>query len=189
MSPEQLRGEEVDARTDQYCFCVALHEALFGARPARATAEGAPAQRAPLGNRAASGRRVPAGAVQGDRARAARGARPALALDVRAAPGALPRRAAVDAAPLAVVLTLGVLALGLWGRHLYVAHRAKALLEEAAARVPVLVARHRELSTLRLRHPAIRAILDAFESASDLDAALGLASSASQAHSWRTRTS
>lgn len=33
MAPEQQRGEEVDARSDQYAFCVALYEALFGQRP------------------------------------------------------------------------------------------------------------------------------------------------------------
>jgi serine/threonine protein kinase len=33
MAPEQLRGYEVDARADQFAFCVALHEALYGVRP------------------------------------------------------------------------------------------------------------------------------------------------------------
>ena len=33
MAPEQIGGGAVDARSDQYGFCVALHEALFGARP------------------------------------------------------------------------------------------------------------------------------------------------------------
>jgi eukaryotic-like serine/threonine-protein kinase len=33
MSPEQLRGEDVDARSDQFSWCVALWEALFGQRP------------------------------------------------------------------------------------------------------------------------------------------------------------
>ncbi|WP_375743614.1 tetratricopeptide repeat protein [Corallococcus interemptor] len=32
-APEQLRGERGDARSDQFAFCVALHEALNGQRP------------------------------------------------------------------------------------------------------------------------------------------------------------
>jgi serine/threonine protein kinase len=33
MAPEQLRGEECDARADQFAYCVALWEALHGVRP------------------------------------------------------------------------------------------------------------------------------------------------------------
>ncbi len=33
MAPEQLDGAGADARTDQFAFCVALHEALHGRRP------------------------------------------------------------------------------------------------------------------------------------------------------------
>jgi hypothetical protein len=33
MAPEQFVGGNVDARTDQFNFCVALHEALYGSRP------------------------------------------------------------------------------------------------------------------------------------------------------------
>ncbi|MBK7864939.1 MAG: serine/threonine protein kinase [Archangiaceae bacterium] len=33
MAPEQLRAREADARSDQFSFCVALWEALFGVRP------------------------------------------------------------------------------------------------------------------------------------------------------------
>jgi tRNA A-37 threonylcarbamoyl transferase component Bud32 len=33
MAPEQLGGAGADARTDQFAFCVALHEALYGRRP------------------------------------------------------------------------------------------------------------------------------------------------------------
>jgi serine/threonine-protein kinase len=33
MAPEQFRGNATDARTDQFAFCVALWEALYGERP------------------------------------------------------------------------------------------------------------------------------------------------------------
>ena len=36
MSPQQLRGEAIDARADQFAFCVACFEALYGVRPFRA---------------------------------------------------------------------------------------------------------------------------------------------------------
>ncbi len=40
MAPEQMRGASIDARADQFAFCVALQEALIGERPS------IPAQRA-----------------------------------------------------------------------------------------------------------------------------------------------
>jgi len=33
MAPEQFDNREVDARTDQYSFCVSLYEAVYGSRP------------------------------------------------------------------------------------------------------------------------------------------------------------
>ncbi len=33
MAPEQFAGQPADARTDQFAFCIALHEALTGQRP------------------------------------------------------------------------------------------------------------------------------------------------------------
>ncbi|MEJ7599761.1 MAG: serine/threonine-protein kinase [Kofleriaceae bacterium] len=41
MAPEQLRGDpEIDGRADQFGFCVALHEALYGERPFAGETEG-----------------------------------------------------------------------------------------------------------------------------------------------------
>ncbi|HYU15523.1 MAG TPA: tetratricopeptide repeat-containing protein kinase family protein, partial [Candidatus Acidoferrum sp.] len=53
MAPEQHLGGKVDARSDQFAFCVALHEALHGQHPFH----GSPAER--LGN-AIAGRVAPA---------------------------------------------------------------------------------------------------------------------------------
>lgn len=36
MAPSQLEGGEVDTRNDQFAFCVALYEALYGVRPFKA---------------------------------------------------------------------------------------------------------------------------------------------------------
>ncbi|HEY4185620.1 MAG TPA: serine/threonine-protein kinase [Polyangia bacterium] len=33
MAPEQFRGQPLDARSDQFSFCVALHESLYGEHP------------------------------------------------------------------------------------------------------------------------------------------------------------
>lgn len=33
MAPEQIQGQELDARVDQFAFCVTLYQALFGERP------------------------------------------------------------------------------------------------------------------------------------------------------------
>ncbi len=35
MAPEQLDGHPADTRSDQFSFCVAFHEAIYGARPAQ----------------------------------------------------------------------------------------------------------------------------------------------------------
>ncbi len=41
MAPEQMRGQEVDARSDQFAYCVALFEALYGERPFEGASMGA----------------------------------------------------------------------------------------------------------------------------------------------------
>src|SRR5262249_25092928 len=47
MAPEQFRHETTDARSDQFSFCVALHEALVGTRPADTLALAGAAAAAP----------------------------------------------------------------------------------------------------------------------------------------------
>jgi len=59
MAPEQWAGLAVDARSDQFAFCVALHEALFGERPYRG--ESLP----DLGSNVLKGHRVQARSRQG----------------------------------------------------------------------------------------------------------------------------
>lgn len=75
MAPEQAAGEAVDARADQFAFCVVAWEALFGARP---VAGGRP--------RGSTGRSVDGGALQLRRGRSLRRIRAALARGLAVAP-------------------------------------------------------------------------------------------------------
>jgi len=47
MAPEQIRGESVDGLADLFSFCVSLHEALYGERPAAGRLP-APPRRSPV---------------------------------------------------------------------------------------------------------------------------------------------
>jgi tetratricopeptide (TPR) repeat protein len=76
MAPEQDAGEEVDARSDQFSFCVSLYEALFGQRPFRGTTY------LELAARRAVGEIEPAAAMRGVRTRV----RAAVLRGLRAAP-------------------------------------------------------------------------------------------------------
>ena len=62
MSPEQYRGEPADARADQFSFCVALWEGLYGLRPFDAGSLGERQERIKKGELAGplAGRAVPA---------------------------------------------------------------------------------------------------------------------------------
>lgn len=48
MAPEQASGAPADARSDQFSFCVALYEALFGDDPLRACAVVPPGRESPI---------------------------------------------------------------------------------------------------------------------------------------------
>jgi hypothetical protein len=61
MAPEQWLGGATDARTDQFAFCVALWEALYGVRPFAGETHAALAHRVTTGRRCdpPAGKRVP----------------------------------------------------------------------------------------------------------------------------------
>jgi len=119
MAPEQMRGEPSDARADQFSFCVALWEALYGRRPFDAgTARGGDALRALLDQIVAEQRTTPTSGrdVPGwVRAALDRGLRPSPAdrwPSMQALLGALGgpprRRGAILAAAGAAVIAGGV---------------------------------------------------------------------------------
>ena len=93
MAPEQFEGRQADTRTDVFCFCVALFEALHGARPFRGSTipELVTSVTSGLIVSDAAGPRRPRLAQRRRRARAASRARGALAVDGFAARGAARR--------------------------------------------------------------------------------------------------
>jgi tetratricopeptide (TPR) repeat protein len=115
MAPEQLDGEDADARADQFAFCVALFEALTGARPFRADSLHELRDAIAAGPDSASLRRVPTSIAAALR----RGLRPRREdrfEDVRALLAALrPSRRPRAAIGLgAATIVGGVLAFAVW---------------------------------------------------------------------------
>ena len=93
LAPEQLDGP-VSPPTDQFSFCVALYEALTGARPFKAGTFRRLRRCVAHGARDVSGHQRGSGVcARGGAARAGERSRPALRLDGRAAGGAGPRPA------------------------------------------------------------------------------------------------
>jgi serine/threonine protein kinase len=60
MPPEQLTGPDIDARSDQFSFCVALYEALYGAHPLTEGTSSAMLEKGARANPPPEGTKVPA---------------------------------------------------------------------------------------------------------------------------------
>ncbi len=178
MAPEQWKGAPSDARTDQYSFCVALYEALYGRRPARRPSLPS-ATPAPAAIRAST--RVPAG-VGRVLARGLEVDPAARWPSMDALVGALREaRRPFRSRTLVAVGALVLLTAAVWARHaldvLHVEHELTA----AAQRLPDLLRAQHDLIDLQASI-GLRAegVLEAFGQASNMDAALGLAENASK---------
>jgi eukaryotic-like serine/threonine-protein kinase len=119
MAPEQREGRPADARSDQYSFCVALHEALFGRHPSAPAKASRPAVRV--------SKRLRAAIARGLSVRPAdRFASMSELLRALESDGARPRRTAIA---FAAALVVG---LGAWGVG-YAASSPRRTCSEAAA--------------------------------------------------------
>jgi tetratricopeptide (TPR) repeat protein len=114
MAPEQLDGEDADARADQFAFCVALFEALTGARPFRGDSLHELRDAVAAGPDAAA-RRVPTSIAAALR-RGLRARREDRFEDMRALLAALrpPRRPRAVALGLGATLVCGAIAFAAW---------------------------------------------------------------------------
>jgi len=177
MAPEQWRGAPADVRTDQYSYCVALHEAVYGSRPTRghigpASDKGAPARalaRVPPG----VGRVIARGLEQNPDARWP---------SMDALVGALKKaRRPFGTRVLVGVAALLILTTAVWVQHGLEILRVERELTTAAQRLPELLRAQNDLIDLQA-NIGLRAegVLDAFGQASNMDAALGLAENASK---------
>jgi predicted Ser/Thr protein kinase len=177
MAPEQWRGAPADVRTDQYAFCVALYEAVYGSRPLRSHG-GPPAETGAVSRAKA---RVPLGVgrVIGRGLEANPESRwpsmEALVNALREARRPFGTRTLVAAAALLLLTT------GLWVQHGLDVLRVEHELTVAAQRLPELLRAQHDLIDLQA-NIGLRAemVLDAFGQASNMDAALGLAENASK---------
>src|SRR5208283_5263133 len=138
MAPEQWRGAPADTRTDQYSFCVALYEALYGSRPVRRHSGPVLAQPAAAAAPVRARARVPAGVGR------------VLARGLETEPEA--RWSSMDALvaalhearrPFRTRTLLGVAAIllftvGLWGRHAQEVLRVEHELTAAGQRLTEL---------------------------------------------------
>jgi predicted Ser/Thr protein kinase len=177
MAPEQWRGAPADVRTDQYSYCVALHEAIYGSRPARART--GPAEDSGGHGRAAV--RVPPG-VGRVISRGLQTEPEARWPSMDALVGAL--REARRPFQMRTLLATGamlLLTIAVWAQHGLDVVRVEHDLTAAAQRLPELLRAQHDLIELQA-NIGLRAegVLDAFGQASNMDAALGLAENASK---------
>ena len=179
MAPEQWRGASADERTDQYSFCVALYEALYGSRPIRPAGERAPS--GPAGFPPPRTARVPPGVVRV----LARGLQPdpaqrwpsmdALVAALREARRPFRSWMLVAAAVLLLATT------GVWAQHGLAMLRVTRELTTAAQRLPGLLRAQADLIDLQAQVGlGAEGVLAAFGLASNMDAALGLAENVSE---------
>ncbi len=174
MAPEQWRGAPADVRTDQYSFCVALHEAVYGSRPVRGHVGPAePTSRARARVPPGVGRVIARGLEQNPDSRWP--SMDTLVAALREARRPFRTRTLVAAAVL-LVLTSAV-----WAQHAMDVLRVEHELTAAAQRLPELLRAQHDLIDLQA-NIGLRAegVLDAFGQASNMDAALGLAENASK---------
>jgi hypothetical protein len=177
MAPEQWRGARADARTDQYSFCVALYEALYGSRPVRRQTASSPVPsaegRAPARVQAGVGRVLARGLEADPRARWP--SMEALVAALRQA------RRPFRTRTLLATAALSLLTLTLWARHAQDVLRVERELTLAIQRIPELLRAQHDLIDLQANVGlSLKGVLDAFGQASNMDAALGLAENASK---------
>ena len=127
MPPEQLTGPDIDARSDQFSFCVALYEALYGAHPlpgatvgARCSSTASARCRRP---RARGSRRRSARAVMRGLAKERAQRFPTMAALI-ASSRRRPQRAPVAVAAVAIV---GVIVLGVATAAVMASHRPQMI--------------------------------------------------------------
>jgi predicted Ser/Thr protein kinase len=177
MAPEQWRGAPADVRTDQYSFCVALYEGIYGSRPVRSHGGPPPDRDAPSRAKARVPRGVGRVIARGLEANAeARWpSMDALVNALREARRPFRTRTLVAAAALLLVTT------AVWGQHALEVLRGEHELTAAAQRLPELLRAQHDLIDLQASI-GLRAkgVLEAFGQASNMDAALGLAENASK---------
>ena len=177
MAPEQWRGAPADVRTDQYSYCVALYEGLYGSRPVRS--QPGPTEDADGGGRAAV--RVPPG-VGRVLSRGLQTEPEARWPSMEALVGALREaRRPFRTRTLLATGALLLLTIAVWAQHALEVVRAERELTAAARRLPELLRGQHDLIELQA-NIGLRAkgVEDAFVEASNMDAALGLAENASK---------